>query len=170
MLLSAALSTLVYLSCVNLPPLRSVLRPRWPPSSLLLLGSLLFLKCQRAALGPRKEETRSSEERPDPTSLNTLRGGDSRGERREREGLCPLEESRPGRPHTQGWAEGRTGVHPGAACTGPLPSTKSQPRLPPTPSIRPTWPTSSDRAHAREGMRQGRCLRKRQHIAFQPPR
>lgn len=53
-------STLAHATCRNLPPPRSVLRPGWPPSSLL--GRLLFLKCQWLCAQGRKE-ARSSEKR-----------------------------------------------------------------------------------------------------------
>ena len=77
-LLSAAWSTLAYPTCRNLPPLRSVLHPGWPPSSLLL-GRLLFPKCQRLCAQVRKE-ARSSEKRLWPVlTQHTLRRGQSGG-------------------------------------------------------------------------------------------
>ena len=79
MLLSAAWSTLAYPTCRYLPPLRSVLRPGWLPSSLLLVRRL-FLKCQRLCAQVRKE-ARSSEKRLWPIlTQHTLRRGQS-GER-----------------------------------------------------------------------------------------
>lgn len=53
-------SMLAHPTCRNLPPPRSVLRPGWPPSSLL--GRLLLLKCQWLCAQGRKE-ARSSEKR-----------------------------------------------------------------------------------------------------------
>ena len=85
MLVSAAWNTLAHPTCGNLSPLRSVLRASWPPSSLLLFGRLLFLKCQRLWAQGRKE-TRSSERRLWPVLTQHTQSGDSRGDRGGEEG------------------------------------------------------------------------------------